>query len=154
MPPLGPSVDELVCMLHKPSKERNLLYALRLHALVSERGLETQTSIGNYLVSLFMNTGRMCYAQQVFDRLLSPDEYSWSSLITGYSRCGESQQALDVYQKIQGDDNIRFNEYTFVALLKASTFLKDLTTGIIIHSHVSREGLLEENPYIGSALVD
>ncbi|KAI5069856.1 hypothetical protein GOP47_0016157 [Adiantum capillus-veneris] len=48
----------------------------------------------------------------------------------------------------------KLDGHSIIALLKASAKLKDLKRAAMIHSEIERRGLLEQNAFVGSALVD
>eukprot|EP00250_Pteridium_aquilinum_P019911 c24623_g1_i1 orf=676-1593(+) len=148
------SFEELVDLLHKCRKERNRAHALRLHAYMCKNGLETDESLGSYLVLMLAETEIMHNAHGVFDGLVRRNELSWKSLITGYIRCGKPHYALSLYQEMQKDNCVRPMGNTFVALLKACAKLRKLEQGMEIHEQVSRLGLLERDHFLGSTLVD
>ena len=91
--PHPPSVENLTCILRKCRKHKNPASSLRLHAYLRKTGLEVHHSLGNYLVPMLVEVGSLCDAQHVFDRLVDRNEYSWTSLITGYIECGDLQHA-------------------------------------------------------------
>lgn len=88
---------------------------------------------------MLVNVGSMHDAQKVFDRLVYRNEYSWTSLITGYVECGESHHALNLYQKMQ-KDCVQPSGYTFVAVLKACASLNDAERGQELHAELARKG--------------
>eukprot|EP00250_Pteridium_aquilinum_P006404 c16339_g1_i1 orf=310-1116(+) len=149
-----PSVEDLACILQKCRKERKPTLALCFHAYLHKNGFETHASLGNHLVSLLVEVGSMCHAQQVFDSLERQDERSWNILITGYVKHGQSHLALSVYQKMEQDASLHPSGYSFAALLKACIILKDVERGCAIHAEIARKGLLERDAFIGSTLVD
>eukprot|EP00250_Pteridium_aquilinum_P029652 c39905_g1_i1 orf=1-594(-) len=146
-----PSLEELACILYKYRKEGHQANALHLHALMCKSGLESCTSLGNHLVCMLVDFGDMLEAQQIFDRLVWRSERSWNSLITGYIRCEKPQNAFTLYYKMQEDDFAYPNAPTVGSLLKVCAKLKDFERGLKIHVDVARTGLLERDPYVGSA---
>ncbi|KAH7438986.1 hypothetical protein KP509_04G040100 [Ceratopteris richardii] len=96
----------------------------------------------------------MCYAEQIFQKLPQPDQSLWSTLILGYSRHREPWQVIDIFQKVQQTEVGYLSNHALMSLLTASMSLNDPLTGMTIHACAVRQGILEENPYIGSALVD
>eukprot|EP00250_Pteridium_aquilinum_P005023 c15186_g1_i1 orf=194-1111(+) len=145
--------SQLVSILRKHGKEKNLTHALSLYAYLHKRGWDTHGSVGNHLVSMLVDVGRVCDAQQCFDKLVHPNESAWNSLIIGYVKCERPQYALTLYQKMQHISVIHPDKHTFVALLKACAKLRNLETGARIHAEIARTGLLKVDPFIGSSLV-
>lgn len=147
-----PSVATFVHISQKCRKEKNLVYARRVHKHISDKGLEGHRSLGNYLVPMFVECKSVSDAQQVFNGLVDRNEHSWTSLIQGYIECGDSQHALHLFKKMQ-EDCVYPSRYTFVALVKAYASLKCVERAREIHVEIAKRGL-EKNLYVGSALVN
>eukprot|EP00250_Pteridium_aquilinum_P035280 c9067_g1_i1 orf=372-1232(+) len=148
-----PSVEDFALILHRCIKEKDRACVLSLHAFAHKYGLSAHTSLGNHLVSMLVGIGSVHDAQQVFDRLLYVDKWSWNALIGGYIKLGRPQQALALYQEMQRNESLYPSGHTFAALLKACMLLKDWVGGLELHAEVARAGLLERNVFIGSTLV-
>ncbi|KAI5085104.1 hypothetical protein GOP47_0001273 [Adiantum capillus-veneris] len=146
----GSSLDDVAQALHRCRKEKNRPLALHIHAFLCDSGLESQRSLGNYLVQLLVEIGSMEIAQQVFNKLVYRNECSWDSLITGYIKCGMAQNALSLYHEMMKDGSLHPSTDAYVALLQGCAKRKDLQCGHEIHS---RLGMLETNLFVGSTLV-
>eukprot|EP00250_Pteridium_aquilinum_P033783 c6296_g1_i1 orf=2-643(-) len=149
-----PSVEEFARFLHKSRKEKNGELVLRLRAYMCKSGLDSHKQLGNYLVPMLVGIGNLHYAQQVFDRLVYGNEWSCYCLITGYIKCGKPHLAFIVYERMHEDGFASPSGHILVALLKVCAELKDFGRGLEIHVEAARTALLENNPYVGSALVD
>ncbi|KAI5058796.1 hypothetical protein GOP47_0026966 [Adiantum capillus-veneris] len=145
------STDELVQILQKCRKERAGKNGVRCYAYLRKHGLETDIYLGNYLVPMLVDIGRIQDAQEVFDRLPYRNEHSWNSLLSGYVSCGKAQHALILYKKMQ-EDPLHPNGHTFIALLSACAKLADKENGAELHSEIARRGLAGDF-LVGSALV-
>eukprot|EP00250_Pteridium_aquilinum_P033305 c5425_g1_i1 orf=1-645(-) len=151
---LQPPLQDLACILQTCRKHRDRPLAIRLHAYMQKIGLEASTSLGNYLVPMLVDVGCIRDAQQVFDRLLHINEWSWDSLISGYVNHGKPHHALLLYQKMPKDGSLQPLRPTFVSLLRACVKLKDLEAGLELHTDVAKRGLLKRDLFVGSTLVD
>eukprot|EP00250_Pteridium_aquilinum_P029983 c40450_g1_i1 orf=238-744(+) len=149
-----PPVEELGLLLQKCRQERSLEQALRMHTFLCHNGLDVHPLLGNHLVVALVDNGSICHAQHVFDKLTHRRELSWSSLMSGYVKCGESQHALVLYKKMQEGGSLYPSGHALVTLLKACTVLKDIDQGHQLHYEISRQGLLETDTFVGSSLVD
>eukprot|EP00250_Pteridium_aquilinum_P007947 c17548_g2_i1 orf=463-954(+) len=148
------TVQDFTGLIMKCRQEKNFAHALSLQDRIDEKELETHPSLGNHLVSMWVEVGSMRHARQVFDRLPYKDTCSWNSLIKGYVNFRESEHALTLYQKMQIDGSLQPDSHTFVALLKACATLRDLESGHRIYLDIAGKGLLESNLFIASTLVD
>eukprot|EP00250_Pteridium_aquilinum_P018908 c24231_g1_i1 orf=1-576(-) len=147
-----PSMESFSIMLQDCRKKKNLQHAKTTYAHVCDNGLEGHHALENFLVPMFVECGGMLNAQQVFKKLLHPNEFSWSSLMQGYIGCRDFQGALNAYQILQ-EDMITPNEFIYIAALKACVRLSLMKTGQELHSEISKEGY-EKDLYVGSTLVD
>lgn len=147
-----PSVENFIYNLQKCRKEKNLQFARHLHACIHYSGLETNTVLGDYLVPTFVECGSVLDAQHVFSRLCYPNEYSWSSLIRGYTDLEDFTCAFQLYHQMQ-EYQVHPTMHTFLALLQSSARLQSMDGGFKVHMEIVKEGL-EEEPFIGNTLVD
>eukprot|EP00250_Pteridium_aquilinum_P024722 c29511_g1_i1 orf=200-586(+) len=76
-----------------------------------------------------------------------------NSLISAYIKVGDGRRALNAYHRMHAVDALQLSAYTYVALLKASTKLKDIEIGCTLHARIAQSGLLESNLFVGTALV-
>lgn len=65
-----------------------------LHLQKSERGLETDVSVANSLVTMYAKCGSLEGARAVFDMLPTMDVITWTALITGYVQQNLNQKAF------------------------------------------------------------
>eukprot|EP00250_Pteridium_aquilinum_P004028 c1427_g1_i1 orf=1-474(-) len=154
MLPLYPAIQDIACMLHTSTKDKKLAQLFRVHTYMCHTGLDFVPSLGNLLVTLLVDTGGVCYAQQVFDRLVYHEECSWNALITGYAKCDQPCNALTLYQKMWQDDSLHLSGYSLLVLVKSCATLKDFERGCALHAEIARQGLFETDVFIGSTLVD
>ncbi|KAH7387900.1 hypothetical protein KP509_16G047600 [Ceratopteris richardii] len=104
---------------------------------------------------MLVEVGSVADAQEVFEELDCPNEWSLNHLMNGYIRCGKPGRALDLYHTMQMDRRIvHRSAYTVVAALKACTSLKDLIEGLNLHLEASRLDLIAGNIFVGNALID
>ena len=121
-------------------------------------GLESYDFIVNPLLSTFVGIGNaMCYARQMFDKLLHHDDSSWNSLICGYAKHKDGEEALVLYQQMHQQFNSSFqpSSNTFVALLKVCAQTQEIEMGCKIHEDMVRKmgSVYDRDPFMGSALV-
>ncbi|KAI5063592.1 hypothetical protein GOP47_0022139 [Adiantum capillus-veneris] len=147
-----PSVESFSAMLRDCRNKKNIQLAKTAHDLICLNGLEGHHSLENFLVSMFVDCEGFCIAQQVFKKLLHPNEYSWSSLMQAYIGSRDFESALLAYQVLQVE-SITPNEPIYIAALKACVRLARVKTGQQLHFEISKEGF-EKDLYVGSTLVD
>eukprot|EP00250_Pteridium_aquilinum_P004822 c15019_g1_i2 orf=717-1601(+) len=151
---LRPNDRSFVALLKACTKLRALEMGLELHADIARLGLlEKNPFAGSTLVGMYVKCGSLAKATQVFDRLEGQDVVSWTALITGYVEHGRFENALQCYEQMQVE-GVSPNAITFVSTLKACGSIRATSRGHILHIEIKRQGLLQTNIYVGSALVD
>eukprot|EP00250_Pteridium_aquilinum_P027233 c34494_g1_i1 orf=1-546(-) len=147
-----PSVDNFIHCIEDCRRTRNLACSKRVHMEIRDNGLEAHSLLGNPLVQLYVDCGSLSDAQQAFDRLVQPNEPSWSSLIVGYIETGNFDHAFSLFSKMQ-DSHIATSRHTYITLIKACSKLTWLDKGRELHSSIAKDGF-ESDTSIGNTLVD
>ncbi|KAI5067689.1 hypothetical protein GOP47_0018217 [Adiantum capillus-veneris] len=149
----GIPIEKFVRLLNTYTKEKSSARALSLHAHVVYMGLEGSSVIGNLLITMLVETGLVQDAQRVFDSTEFRDQCSWDNLISAYVDGGDFLKALDLYDLMKYFDPVHLSAYTFMALIKACTQLKDLERGQALHSQIASNGWLKFDAFYVSSLV-
>ncbi|KAI5081256.1 hypothetical protein GOP47_0004439 [Adiantum capillus-veneris] len=147
-----PPLDAIATDLHNCRKEKNLPLAKHAHLQILRNGLETNQSLGNFIVPMFVECGSMLDAQKVFAKLPQPNEHSWTSLIQGCVQYGEHESALSLFKKMQ-QDSVAPSGYTYLALLKACGHLKWAKEGHAFHLDIVKHGF-EEEPFVSDYILE
>jgi pentatricopeptide repeat protein len=144
-----PSSYTLVALLKACT---NLKDVQIIYVEIAERSLEKDVFVGSTLIDTYCKFQGLIEAQTVFDNLPSRNVVSWTALISGYSDCGFSQQALHCYNQmvLQG---LPSNDITLICTLKACGNLKNLEKGQEMHTDIVLKGF-SKDLFIESALVD
>lgn len=146
------SVKLYGCLLKECSRRRALVQAKKVHSCLAEKGLASGRFLGEYLVSTMVKCGSIDDAVQIFGKLTRRTVFSWTALISGYTRSGQPQEALRTYWWMQ-HEGVAPNTYTLVSLIKACGAMADLTQGRLIHAEASKYGY-EADSFVGTCLID
>ncbi|MCO5558140.1 hypothetical protein L7F22_011717 [Adiantum nelumboides] len=92
-------------------------------------------------------------AQGVLDKLALRDVITWNVLIAGYVEHGFEEKALNCLVQMQ-TEGFSPNAITFIYILKACGSIGAIQKGEEIHGEVRKQGLLESNDMLLTALVD
>ncbi|KAH7276797.1 hypothetical protein KP509_39G022100 [Ceratopteris richardii] len=151
----GPSPDSTtyICCLKACGSMKNMEKGQEVHIEIERHLMDIDASIGNSLVEMYSKCGCFTLAWEVFDRLDVRDDSSWSALVAGYNEHGLHEEVLRCFDQMHLH-GISPNAVTYVHLLKACGSISDVYKGQKFHMAVDRQGLLEKNLIIGSALVD
>ncbi|KAK4587394.1 hypothetical protein RGQ29_024198 [Quercus rubra] len=125
---------------------------IQVHGVVVKMGLEEDVFIGNSLIHLYAECGKMEYARKVFDGMLERNVVSWTSLICGYARRDCPEDAVSLFFEMV-ETGITPNSITMVCVISACAKLKDLELGEKVSAYVGEEGV-KCNTLMVNALVD
>lgn len=149
-----PTAHALVALLKTCTKLKDVERAFEIHAdIFKTRLLEENVYVGSALVDTYAKCGLLGKARQVFDMLQSRNIVVWTALIGGYVEHEHGEEALHCFEEMQMD-GIPPDAVTFVLGLKACSSIKAIDKGREMHAEIERQGLLERNLFVGSALVD
>ncbi|MCO5559087.1 hypothetical protein L7F22_012679 [Adiantum nelumboides] len=133
-------------------KTKDLSRGTRLHHELQERGL-VEKNYSDALVTMYAKCGELEKAQALLDTHNSSSTIPWTALIAGYARQGKGQNALFCFEEMQ-HVGIPPNAVTYACILKACGVLGALDKGKQIHDEVLKQGLLEHDVVLSTALVD
>ncbi|WCJ30662.1 Pentatricopeptide repeat (PPR-like) superfamily protein [Euphorbia peplus] len=128
-------------------------HGLQIHSHLIKSGLDKDRFVGNILLSLYFKLGSNFYeTRRVFDGLCYRDVITWTSMITGYTKHGIPQNAIELFFEMTGF-GIEPNGFTLSVVIKACTDLGDSKLGRCFHGVVIVLGF-ESNCVISSGLID
>ncbi|XP_057848982.2 pentatricopeptide repeat-containing protein At3g03580 [Cryptomeria japonica] len=120
-----------------------------MHRQIIERGLDSDIVIGNALIDMYEKCGSLENARYLFDKMEKRNAVSWTTMIGGYVRIGQFDEALELFR------NMRLlcinpDAMTLASILAAC---ESLEQGKEIHEEIIRNGF-QSNVFVGSSLVD
>ena len=123
-----------------------------LHTEIILRGLEREQLVGSSLIHMYIKSGALAKAQEVFTCTSVQDVYAWNAIITGYIEHGFFDKAHKCFEEME-QKCIPSNVVTLVCSLRVSANTRAIITGFRTHIDIMKKGL-EEECFIGSTLVD
>lgn len=90
----------------------------QVHAQAIKTGFLSDVVVGTSLINMYNKCGSIERASKAFLEMSTRTMISWTSMITGYSQHGRSQQALQLFEDMRLA-GVRPNEITFVGVLSA-----------------------------------
>jgi pentatricopeptide repeat protein len=109
--------------------------------------------LGNALVDMYARCGEPMKAQQVFDERPSKNTVSWNVLVSGYAQHGQEGRALECMERMRCE-GISPQPVAFLAIAKACGSIGAVEKGSEMHAKLLREGLLEDDNMLGTAVMD
>ncbi|PKA49339.1 Pentatricopeptide repeat-containing protein [Apostasia shenzhenica] len=127
------------------------LQAEGLHARLLKAGFLSFTSICNTLVHRYSDSGQISHARQVFDEIPQRNHVSWTSLISGNSRLGNSEDALETFLRML-DHGFHPNQFAFGSVLRSCSVSGYLEFGEQLHGLIMKMGFFC-NVFVNSGLI-
>ncbi|KAK1552908.1 hypothetical protein Q3G72_025517 [Acer saccharum] len=147
--------------LHHPLAYNHFTSTHALQACTHHKGLEIHASvikcghlhglfIQNSLIHFYCVTKNDIFsAHKIFNSLLYPDVVSWTTIISGLSKCGFFREAIDMFAAM----NVKPNCNTLVSVISACPGLRSLKFGKAIHGYSFRI-FHEDNVILENAVLD
>ncbi|XP_010549831.1 PREDICTED: pentatricopeptide repeat-containing protein At5g16860 [Tarenaya hassleriana] len=127
-----------------------------VHALAWVTGFETNSFVGNALVTMYERCGFLGDAWKVFDEMLVRgvwDIVSWNSMMTGFVQRGEPKKALGVFTRMTNEFGIIPDVISLVQVLPSCASLGSCKEGKQAHGFAIRNGLMD-NMFVSNGVMD
>ncbi|KAK7312859.1 hypothetical protein VNO77_37052 [Canavalia gladiata] len=123
-----------------------------LHALSITMGPIPKQSIFicNNIISLYLFLGEVLNARKVFDTMPHRTVVSYNNLIIAYCRCGDVDDAWNLFCHMQGSGFVP-TQYTLTGLLSCK--LLNLSQGVQLKALSIKKGLFHADAFVGTALL-
>ncbi|KAG9159444.1 hypothetical protein Leryth_010991 [Lithospermum erythrorhizon] len=148
---MKPDAFTITRVIHACACSGSLEDGKELHHYVKENGMESSLAVCNALIDMFAKYGSMEDALLVFSSMEAKDIVSWNSLIGGYSKNNQPNEALSLFLEMQ--DHTRPDGVTVTCILPACASLAALNKGREVHGYILRNGLSTDR-FVANALVD
>ncbi|KAH9678619.1 DYW deaminase domain-containing protein [Citrus sinensis] len=90
----------------------------QVHSLCCKTGLDTDKCIESALLDMYAKCGNISEAAMIFKRISNPDTVSWTAIISGYAQHGLSENALQLFRRME-QLGVKPNSVTFLCVLFA-----------------------------------
>ncbi|PKA47811.1 Pentatricopeptide repeat-containing protein [Apostasia shenzhenica] len=142
-----------VILLQASKKIGQEAYCRSIHSLAVRKLFEFNDFVLNSLLDSYVKCGLMDYALKLFDRMLSRDVISWSTMILGFGHCGDAGKAVAFFEKMRLQREAVPNSVTMLSLLEACCVGADLKLLKCVHCLTMANGLLNDLS-VGTSLLD
>ncbi|CAA7053781.1 unnamed protein product [Microthlaspi erraticum] len=132
---------------------RLLHIAWSVHGFCLKVSLDSHSHVGCALVSMYSRCKCLASACRVFSSISEPDLVACSSLITGYSKCGNHKEALCLFSELRMSGEKKPDSVLVAVVLGSCAELTDSLFGNIVHGYVIRMGM-EVDVKVCSSLID
>ncbi|KAH7294593.1 hypothetical protein KP509_27G008800 [Ceratopteris richardii] len=121
--------------------------------IARKRLLKPKSRLCNMLMDMYVKSGLILKAHEVFDTLANHSVVAWNTLISGYNENGRGSEALQLAEQMQSE-GVSPDAFTFACILKACGLSQAIDKGLEIHAIVLKKGLHETDFTVANALVD
>eukprot|EP00268_Persea_americana_P061842 TRINITY_DN7867_c0_g1_i1.p1 TRINITY_DN7867_c0_g1~~TRINITY_DN7867_c0_g1_i1.p1 ORF type:complete len:819 (+),score=111.99 TRINITY_DN7867_c0_g1_i1:258-2714(+) len=132
--------------------EESLNLVIQVHAHVVKLGFGSTFLVSNTLVDSYCKCRSLNAACQLFEEMPERDCVTFNALITGHAKDGSCENSMRLFLEMQSF-GLKPSEFTFAAVLSASTGLGVLGLGQQIHGLVIKSHL-GWNVFVSNALLD
>lgn len=109
--------------------------------------------IENALIEMYTKCGVVDKARMVFKDMEMPNEFSWTTIMSGYTESGKFKEALGLFNDMLLSVFTKPSQYTVIIVLQACAKLEVFGKGKQIHGYIIKVGF-ESHPFVQSALIN
>ncbi|KAL2964965.1 hypothetical protein AAZX31_16G033600 [Glycine max] len=123
------------------------------HSYMIKNPLEDDCRLGveNALLEMYVRCRAIDDAKLILERMPIQNEFSWTTIISGYGESGHFVEALGIFC-----DMLRYSkpsQFTLISVIQACAEIKALDVGKQAQSYIIKVGF-EHHPFVGSALIN
>ncbi|KAL8241767.1 hypothetical protein R6Q59_012069 [Mikania micrantha] len=123
-----------------------------VHGFVIRNYLDSDNDfLGPALIDLYANCGKFSTCHKIFDTARDRHIFSWNIVISGYTREGMSEEALDLFIQMRAR-MISPDEFTIASIVSACGNMGSLNLGTQMHNYAVKTSLLNE--FVLNSLID
>jgi len=149
--PVQPNDFTLASVLKTCTALSDPLIGGQVHCHAVKLGLASDDFVGNSVISMYSQSGRMEQARKAFDLLSEKNLVSYNTLLDGYARNLDPNAAFELFHQLE-NTKIGADAFTFTSLLGAAASIGSVGRGEQIHGRIVRGGL-ESDQHICNALI-
>lgn len=132
---------------------RGLCSGRQLHALSLKLGLDVELFVGSNLADMYSKCGCLVDACRVFEAMPCKDEVSWTAMIDGYAKNGDSERAIVAFKNLLGEGMVIIDQHVLCSVLSAYGGLRACKQGKSVHAFVLKMDFYCKGAIV-NALVD
>ena len=121
---------------------RDLEFGIQMHSLVFKSGFDSDTFVGNALITTYSRGDCLDEAKRVFDEMLVRDLVSWNALISGLTQEGNyGSEAIRVFLTMVMEEGVRPDHVSFASVISTCVHDMSFEIGWQVHGFVVKVGL-------------
>lgn len=127
-------------------------YCQSIHACVCKFGHDSEISVCNALINMYMGIGSVYDGSRVFSIMGETDIVSWNILLSGFHGNQTFDLSPSILKKML-EEGVEPDKPTFVSIMKSCASLSDICFGRQVHAHIIK-GNLDSDNYIETKLIE
>lgn len=92
-------------------------YGRQVHGRLLRSHLSVYVIIQNSLIDMYSKCGNLLYARRIFDKMHERTVSSWNVMLGGYSKHGNGEAVVDLYEMMREDDEVDADSTTLLTVL-------------------------------------
>ncbi|KAL5732335.1 hypothetical protein ACOSP7_031677 [Xanthoceras sorbifolium] len=96
---------------HKLGKE--------IHGYLLRNGIDFNIMVQNAIMDMYVKSGLIQYASNIFAAMKERDVISWTVMILGYSLHGQGERGVNLFREMEKDSRIDIDQFAYAAVLHA-----------------------------------
>ncbi|KAG9439752.1 hypothetical protein H6P81_019917 [Aristolochia fimbriata] len=147
-----PNEYTLSSLVSSATDLEDMRYGQCLHAYIIKSCFDSNNSVSNALVTMYMKSGHIQDGFKIFNALRDKDVVSWNALLLGFHDGSGSEIGWRIFNAMLLEF-LKPNKYTFISVVRSCTSLLRLDQGKQAHAYIIKSGLGKDS-FVGTTLVD
>ncbi|MCO5611671.1 hypothetical protein L7F22_065926 [Adiantum nelumboides] len=145
-------VVSFVSVLSTCTGESKLGVGRLIHALLVDKALESESILGNTLVSMYGKCGSVTDAKWVFESVSKIDIVAWTSMLAAYAQHGDSSTVVNLYYQMQSKA-VKPDKFIYSLVVAACNTPEMLHDGESVHACIMQSNI-EVDIVLANALIN
>ncbi|KAG6575914.1 Pentatricopeptide repeat-containing protein, partial [Cucurbita argyrosperma subsp. sororia] len=147
-----PNQYTICSLISAATNTGDLQYGRTIHACAWKYGFETDVSVSNALVTMYMKNGCVNEGVSLFESMVDRDLVSWNTYLSGFHELGMYDRSVTIFRDML-EEGFTPNMYTFISVLRSCSCVLDAHFGRQVHTHIVKTRLVD-NDFVQTALID
>ncbi|WOL07981.1 hypothetical protein Cni_G16732 [Canna indica] len=126
---------------------------LEIHAYAYRNGMESNTSVGNALMTMYARRRDTIAAEKVFQTITEKDVVSWNTIVAMYVMLHDIDRAFELFQRMISE-GVRPDEFSFSSALNACSYSAYLRQSMALHGCMVKSGYYSSYQVVQNSLMD
>lgn len=116
---LYPTSETICGILPAAANLADLRHGKELHGYAVVMGFEENVYVRSALIDMYAKCGLISEARSLFQKMSERNTVTWNSMIFGYANHGYCNEAIQLFDQLLGEEEMKVDHLTFTAVLTA-----------------------------------